>query len=127
MPIDRMGVRDTPVWPHRDTHICMQLCRYDGADVESRGICLRVPVCVYNLTKVWDHRKGDWNMHTGSHRCTYVFTQLCKGVELMWAVRLASIHVLMHVHILAKACDQMKGYWDIHNRLYRCAHVCTHL
>ena len=61
-----------------------------------------------------DKGKG-WLGH--AHRATQGCTFVCnyaKGLELMCRVRVAYTHELMHVHILTKVSDEMKGDCRMH-------------
>ena len=40
--------------------------------------CTNVLMHVHILTKVWDQKTGDWDMHAGPQMGTHVCTQLCK-------------------------------------------------
>ena len=69
------------------------------------------------LAKGWDQKRCGWSMQTG-HTGVYVCMQLCKengaGVRQTWGVKWKCIHVLMHVHLLAKGWDQKRCGLDMH-------------
>ena len=62
-------------------------------------------------------------MHNGPHRST----QPCRGIGEAWVVSWTCIHILMHVHILPKVLDKMRGDWDMHTGQQRSAHVSVQL
>ena len=64
---------------------------------------------IHILSKVWEQKTGDWDMHTGAYRGIHVCAHLCKGMELMWGVKWTCTHVVvMHMHIQAKVLK--RGY-----------------
>ena len=69
-------------------------------------------------------RLGHSNNATWEHTFLYNYA---KGVKLTWGVMWTCIHVVMHVHILTKVWDQMRGYWDVHTGPHRGTHLCTQL
>ena len=104
--------------PHRDTHVCKQLCKGVGEAWDVSWPCIHILMHVHLLTKVWDQMKGNWDMYKGLHRGTHGAGMQRGGV------RWTCIHVLMHVHILTKEWDQNKGVdWAKHTRPHRSTHV----
>ena len=85
--------------------------------------------CMYTLYP----RCGTTSRVTGT--CTQWYTEApifpCKyanGVKQTWGVRQRKVHILMHVHILTKVCEQK---WDdckthIATQWHPCLHVTMH-
>ena len=73
---------------------------------------------IHILSKVWEQRRGDSDMHKVTQMCvtkwhTFVHNY-AKGMEYTWGVRWTCINIMMHVHILTKVWDYMRGDWNIH-------------
>ena len=81
---------------------------------------------VHILTKVWDQKRGNLDMHIWSQRgacvCIYV-----KGLEEKWGVKWMCINVLIYAHILTKVWDQERVDWITYTEAHRGGYVSMQL
>ena len=69
LAIDKMGDWDTHVKLHSGANICTQLCKVVDHTWRFWSTCIYVLMLAHILTKEWDLKRDDWNMHMG----------LCRG------------------------------------------------
>ena len=110
---------------HRDTHVCMKLCKEDGADNRELGvICIHVLMHVHSLIKVLDHKRGGLDTH-GGNRVIHICVQLSNvcGADVGSRV---DMHIFTYIctystpsvgperRYLAYACGATQGHPSLH-------------
>ena len=108
-----------PQGSHIFLHNYVKDCSREG---KPGGHIFRVLLHIHILSKVWDHRRGDWD--TQNHTVSHMFAH--NYAKQMWGVWWICICVLMHVHISDPGlgpAERCLGHVNRTTQGYRCLHT----